>query len=341
MNFLPMVRAAGLGVLPDFLEERCGTRGLEQSFQHFNIPLEISENPKAFIPVRSMCGLFDHSARLLGDRCLGLEVGLKMSPQCFGKWLAFSAQAETLGQAFRRVEHTCHHQMTGAVMYLERRPDISFWRYISPSSTDHGIHHTDHLIGPMIKFIRGKLGFEWNPEWVEVDYPPDPQYHLVEDMLAVPVHFNARSLAIAIRTDEIDTSPKSWTSVARHPVITAFDVIADRLIESPDETINSIFLVISLRLIEGLTDIDGTAQIVGLSLQQLQRTLRREGTCYRNLLERAKLVRAQSMLKETDLTVTEISLSLGYADNTGFSRAFRKMAGSAPNHYRKNIGSSP
>ncbi len=341
MKFLPMVRATGLGVLPDFLEERCGTRSLVKSFQRFSLPLEISENPKTFIPVRSMCGLFDHSARLLGDRCLGLEVGLKMAPRSFGKWLTFAAQAETLGQAFRRAERTCHHQMTGARMRLERHSDISLWRYMAPSSTDRGIHHTDHLIGPMIKFIRGKLGIEWSPEWVEVDYPADPQCHLVEDMLAVPVHFNAKSLAIAIRTDEIDTLPNSLFSVTSHQIITAFDVVADRLIESPDKTINSIFLVISLRLIEGQTDIDGTARIVGLSLQQLQRTLRREGTCYRDLLERAKLVRAQSMLKETELTVTEISLSLGYADNTGFSRAFRKMAGSAPIQYRKNIGSSP
>ena len=341
MKFFPMARASGLGSLPSLLEKRSGTRDLLRSFQQFDVPLEITDNPKAYIPLCSMRGLFDHSAHLLGERCFGLEVGLEMSPKTFGKWLVFSAQARTLDQAFRRVESTCHHQVTGARMYLDRRPLVSFWRFIAPSSKDCSRHHTDHLIGPMINFIRGKLGSEWNPEWVDVDYPRDVQCHLVEDMLAVPVHFNAQSLAIAIRTDEIGMAPKSRTSIASHPVITAFDVMADRLIESPDETINSIFLVMSLRLIEGLTDIDGTARIVGLSLQQLQRTLRREGTCYRDLLERAKLVRAQSMLKETELTVTEISLSLGYADNTGFSRAFRKMAGSAPIQYRKNIGSSP
>ncbi len=156
MNFFPMVRATGLGNLAGFIEERSGTRDLFRSYERFEIPLEIADNPKAFIPVRAMCGLFDHSAHLLGERCLGLEIGLKMSPQSFGKWLVFSAQSQTLGQALGRVERTCHHQMTGARMSLERRPCISFWRFTAPTLTDRGMHHTDHLIGPMIKFIRGR-----------------------------------------------------------------------------------------------------------------------------------------------------------------------------------------
>lgn len=271
MNFLPMVRATGLGALPEFLEDRSGTRSFVQSFQRFNIPLEIADNPKALIPVQSMCELFDCSAHLLGERCLSLEIGLEMSPKSFRKWLTYSAQAQTLGQVLKRVERACHHKMTGARMYFERRSDISLWRYFAPNSKDRGLHHTDHLIGPMIKFIRGKLNLEWRPEWVEVDYPSDPQSYLVEGILGTPVHFNAKSLAIAIRTNELDAQPKSRTSaIPHHSVITAFDVMADRLIDSPQEPINSIFLITSLRLIEGLTDIDGTARMLGLSLQQLR-----------------------------------------------------------------------
>ncbi len=94
------------------------------------------------------------------------------------------------------------------------------------------------------------------------------------------------------------------------------------------------FNTITLRLLEGHTDIEGTAHQLGIGVQRLQRDLRREGVDYRDLLNRAKRARAQELLSDTDMTVIDIALSLGYSDHGNFSRAFRKMTGLAPSCFR-------
>jgi len=56
-------------------------------------------------------------------------------------------------------------------------------------------------------------------------------------------------------------------------------------------------------------------------------------------LLRVKTQRAQSLLSESDLTVSEIAEALGYPDVFFFSRQLKQQTGQSPSHYRKRPGS--
>lgn len=51
------------------------------------------------------------------------------------------------------------------------------------------------------------------------------------------------------------------------------------------------------------------------------------------LLKRLEL--AATLLRETELRVTEVALSVGFQDVTNFARAFRRHTGLSPSHYRR------
>ncbi len=51
-------------------------------------------------------------------------------------------------------------------------------------------------------------------------------------------------------------------------------------------------------------------------------------------LQRRRLERAMSMLRESDRSVTEISLEVGFASLGTFSRTFRDVLGVSPSEYR-------
>ena len=53
-------------------------------------------------------------------------------------------------------------------------------------------------------------------------------------------------------------------------------------------------------------------------------------------LRRLRLERAQTLLRATDLSATEIAHRTGFADSAQFSRAFRAALGITPSAYRKN-----
>ena len=70
-----------------------------------------------------------------------------------------------------------------------------------------------------------------------------------------------------------------------------------------------------------------------MSLRNLQRRLEEEGTSYREALNETRRDIARSYLDEGHTSVTEIAFLLGFADTSGFSRAFRRWTGLSPRAY--------
>ena len=52
-------------------------------------------------------------------------------------------------------------------------------------------------------------------------------------------------------------------------------------------------------------------------------------------LTRLRIDRASELLRQGDTTITEIALSCGYADQTAFTRQFRKIVGVSPGVYKR------
>ncbi|MBL4768898.1 MAG: AraC family transcriptional regulator ligand-binding domain-containing protein [Rhodobacteraceae bacterium] len=330
--FVPMTKATGFGPLPDVLEKHAGSKALPRAFQLAGLPMDIIEFPEFWLPVASMHALFEISAREAGDRCFGLSVGQDMSHASFGLWIKYCAQAGTLADGLNRVISCAPFQQTGCRMILETSVPISFWRYVAPKELAGSIQHCDHLIVPMIHFVQSYLGPEWQPEWVDLNYPRDDLSHQLESQLPFPVRYGASSLTLAIKADDLFRS--KLTRVSARQSITFADVQAAEASGPSKEPLKSVYSAITLRLLDGHTDIQGAACVLGIGVQPLQRNLRREGVNYRALLDIAKLNRAQALLADTGLPVTEIALALGYNSLGNFSRAFKRLVGLAPMTYR-------
>lgn len=58
------------------------------------------------------------------------------------------------------------------------------------------------------------------------------------------------------------------------------------------------------------------------------------GITYQEYVNQRRVIKAQNMLKNSILSITEIALSVGYADLTSFERIFKKTTGCTPTLYR-------
>ena len=330
--FIPMTKATGFGQLPDLLEKHVGTKSLSRAYQQAGLPMDIIEFPETRLPIASMHRLFEIAARAAGDRCFGLGVGQDMTHVTYGLWMKYCAQAETLADGLNRAVRCVQFQQSGTDMVFEPSAPVSFWRYIAPYGMARSIQHCDHLVGPMIRFVQSYLGPDWQPEWVDMNYPRDDHAHRLEAQLPFPVRFGAPHLAIAIRAS--DLTCRNATRVCARQAITLADVQAAEATGPSKEPLKSVYSAITLRLLDGQTDIQGAACDLGVGVQTLQRKLRREGVDYRDLLNRAKCQRARALLSDTTLPVVDIAFALGYGDHANFSRAFKRMAGMPPATYR-------
>jgi AraC-like DNA-binding protein len=69
-------------------------------------------------------------------------------------------------------------------------------------------------------------------------------------------------------------------------------------------------------------------------MSSLQRALRSEGTSYRDLLEDTRRSLAEQYIAEQNYNLAQIAYLLGFADQSNFTRAFKRWTGMSPSEYR-------
>lgn len=80
------------------------------------------------------------------------------------------------------------------------------------------------------------------------------------------------------------------------------------------------------------------AKLSSLSESQLIRTFRKTyGATPINYQLELRLTEAQRLLRETTLSISEISYRLGFSDSNYFTRFFRRKLNTSPSQYRKDI----
>lgn len=108
----------------------------------------------------------------------------------------------------------------------------------------------------------------------------------------------------------------------RHSDENIADRVCDLLVESLDE---------------GCPRKRKVARCLGMSERNLQRRLADEGTSFRELLLAARFRLACASLRLGRMSKTDIAFSLGFADSSTFSRAFRRWAGCSPREYAARL----
>jgi AraC-like DNA-binding protein len=84
----------------------------------------------------------------------------------------------------------------------------------------------------------------------------------------------------------------------------------------------------------GVPEIGAAAQALGVSPRRLQRDLEARQTSYTNVVDTVRQEQAARLLRDPQRSLVEIALVLGFVDQSGFHRAFRRWFGMTPGDYR-------
>jgi AraC-like DNA-binding protein len=257
-----------------------------------------------------------------------------MSESAYGVWLDYAAEAPTLGQALARAVAAIRFHQTVGRLSLDPAGGSVVWRYWPPPVPRDHVQHSDHVLAPMIRVVARYAGPGWRPRAIEVNYPRDPEARALERRTGVPIRFGAPAVGIEIPIGDLGAERTRSRVRAATGTLTLREVAASSVLAEETEPLRSVRAIVALRLMEGRTDIEGAAAMAGIGAQALQRRLREAGLSYRDVVGAARLARAEALLRETDLSVTEIALDLGYNEHANFTRAFRRATGLTPTDFR-------
>src|SRR5262249_9492441 len=90
----------------------------------------------------------------------------------------------------------------------------------------------------------------------------------------------------------------------------------------------------------GALRLEDAAQMLLLSRSWFRHEFkRRVGISYRTACVQAKVANGRDLLANTSLTISEISLMLGYSDRTKFEKSFKRVYAVSPTAFRSSLRS--
>jgi AraC-like DNA-binding protein len=119
-------------------------------------------------------------------------------------------------------------------------------------------------------------------------------------------------------------------------LVAILEVSADEVIATLPRSASVVEQVrahIAGRLEDGSHDARATAVELGLSERTLRRRLRQSGSSYRAILDQVRRELAVALVRQRSDSIATIAHRVGFADTTGFARAFRRWTGVQPHEY--------
>jgi AraC-like DNA-binding protein len=327
--------ARGMGPLPRLVLEAAGKERLLDLLQEAELPHAILDNPHLRIPLVDMVVLFSLAARSLGDSALGLRVGAQMAATDYGAFVRYSLAAPTLGRAIARIVRSIAHFQQDGCLFLDPAGPMLRLGYRTPvHAASFALHHADHVIGPLIDFVRSYLGRDWWPAAIEVPYACDGHRQALDRYFGVPIRWSQPCVALLLPADALSAA---HDRPAMDPL--SLGELRDLVRRPRQPQIRDLVAeVVALRLHDGLADLDGAAAKLGMHRRALQRALAGEGVTYRQVMERVVRSLAEHELLASDRSIADLALALGFSEPQHFTRAFRRWTGIPPSVHRARAG---
>ncbi|HMN76188.1 MAG TPA: AraC family transcriptional regulator ligand-binding domain-containing protein [Burkholderiaceae bacterium] len=328
-----MISVAALTGIPEFVRSAFGEPVLRTANRAARLDIEVVERSDCFVPQRTMTAFVDAVARASGAEHFGLELAPYLSLEHYGIWGEYLLGASTLGAAVGRAAATMDFHARGDAMSLDVADGRARIGYASAARGLDGYAHVAWgTIGVVLSLCRSYLPAAWRPQCIEVDLEAPGPRELAEDLFECPVVFGAPGLAVWLRSTELSAAARRAT----RPLPTFGDLARAR---SELHRIRGLQGFVAnqvwAQVVAGRVSIDSTARSLDISVRTLQRELRREGVEFRTLVNTLRGRRAAELLRQTDASVTQISMALGYAAPAHFARAFRKVMGIGPGEFRR------
>ena len=334
---IPLVRAAALAPIMRWMQDH--ERDTQALLDEIDLGWLSRDNTLDPIPLRQACIALCRAAQQEGENLPWRAVGDKGFLE-LGLLASIGLQAATPRQIMGLVQVGMHAHCTHETFNISATKNgdlIVEDGWMTPFDDAEQLHLVQQYCTAMVDMIC-KLTFCSEPVLRHVNMVPHPRtgFTHLNDTLGDRVSSNGtKVLRIVIPQDVADSRIHlDGIEVAKLP--TAADFV-------PLRQGNSIAYPVSL-LIRGMlrsgpVDIDRICSAVGTTRRSLQRGLSLEGTTFSEVLDLTRRHMAKEMMRDEGCSLSAVAASLGYKNQSAFSRAFQRWEGKSARQVKKVLTS--
>ena len=263
----------------------------------------------------------------------GLLLGQMAGSSYLGVAGFLASTAATVGEALQALADNLDLHDEGGTVALQVEDDycrLSFSIHQPGVSAIAQIHDMSVVI--MCEIMRALCGGEWNASQVHL-VRKKPR-HLAPHIryFRTAVLFDAEFCGIVFPSHNLELKPPSADKLLHHHL----EQEANRLHQIQHQQIMEMLPAMLQRclLLDQCTVRDIAAEL-GIHERTLHRRLKSAGTTFRRELDSVRESLSIQLLEVSGLPIYDIAMSLGYADSSGFVRAFHRWTGFTPASWRK------
>jgi AraC-like DNA-binding protein len=234
--------------------------------------------------------------------------------------------------ALRRIERYSSVMSTnGRFVLVQRDGLVSLETRPTEVSQMPTSHTLDALVVALCRLLVLCGGPSAVPVKVLLPHQPAAPFDAYREAVGCPVEFGAANVAIVFDAQVVAQPVFSGNA----ELAAEADRMSARYIEgfAPDSVAARVRALLLKAMPSGDLDQHGVARSLHQSASTLQRRLRAEGTSFQRLLDATRREQALEYLKEGRHSLAEITFLLGFADQSNFTRAFRRWTGKTPRQY--------
>ena len=291
-------------------------------FRKVNIDERLLENPEHLISEHQLWTLAGEAATATGKFDIGFDAGCVSSVQDHGALESLFNQ-KTLYERMVTFCELAKLEYSRADFFV--RPawnGLLFGRKSIVGNREQVRQVELYVLQLMLQTIKSALGESWSPKTLNLQSDHHPDLEMLANSPDCKIRFGRPDTEILIKRNEI-----AFGSVTvSNPLVYS---------DSP-QTTHAVGALIQTYLFDPRLSLTLAARIFGVSERQLQRDLQKEGETFSNILSRERIRTSTDLLGTSNLSVYEISKSLGYSNQAHFARAFSRATGMTPSKFRKS-----
>ena len=212
--------------------------------------------------------------------------------------------------------------------FLTQRQGRKIWLLRTAATTDYTDHWPvqQYNIEVGLRSVQQVIGRAIKPCALRLSCHV-PKSSLPEAWRGLPVELDRRTMGIAFHVDDLSPGRSS---------IVASDQLGDSANQLETE---ATVLRACLESYLGRSDLDclsdKMAGAFGMSTRSYRRHLKGIGLTHRQLVADARLSKAEALLADPSVPITEIAFELGYTHSSAFTRFFKTRTSKTPQEFRK------
>jgi AraC-like DNA-binding protein len=293
-------------------------------------------DPKTMMSVEKHWLLFERLAEAeRPDISFHMRTSASMRCDDFGTLGMAMKSAPTLLQSLNRLERYTRIYNQYSSFSQFGRGDEYWWVNAAYGPRRDGRFLSDQAaLGTFMALWRDACGESLKPKRVQFSHSPIGSVEPLESHFQCAVIFDAESDAIVLDRADLERrntvgDMQIWKFIRQH---LAQSIEATQ----PNQIDREVVIHVANSLSDGVPRLDDVASSLGLGGRTLQRRLSELGHSYQSLVEEARREVAMKLVADPRHSLVEIAFLTGFAEQSSFTRAFKKWSGQTPRAYRGN-----